>query len=69
MNTFMTKHTVVLKRITSDEKGIQVFESDDDIDYILREKHKMRSDVWKEMGSPETITVTVEPGDLLNTEE
>jgi hypothetical protein len=25
--------------------------------------------VWRDMGEPETITVTVEPGDLLNVEE
>lgn len=24
------------------------------------------SEVWSEMGQPQTITVTVEPGDLLN---
>lgn len=25
------------------------------------------ADLWDELGKPETITVTIEPGDLLNT--
>ncbi len=27
----------------------------------------MDLDVWDDMGKPDTITVTIEPGDLLNT--
>lgn len=69
MNTFMTKHAIVLKRVSRNDSGILVFESDDDADYILHEKHKMRGDIWEEMGRPDTITVTIEPGDKLNEQE
>ena len=30
---------------------------------------KMDKSVWEDMGSPETITVTIEPGDALNERE
>lgn len=30
---------------------------------------QMAKDVWKDMGSPAKITVTIEPGDKLNEEE
>jgi hypothetical protein len=64
-DTAMTKHTVLLKRISGNSR-VQIFESDDDLDYVLREKHKMLKEIWEEMGCPDEITVTVEPGDLLN---
>lgn len=31
-------------------------------------EHRMSVDMWEEMGRPMTITVTIEPGDLLNDE-
>lgn len=32
------------------------------------EEYRMSGLLWREMGSPEIITVTVQPGDLLNPE-
>jgi hypothetical protein len=29
----------------------------------------MPVDVWRQLGAPQTITVTIEPGDQLNSEE
>lgn len=33
------------------------------------DEHFLPRDVWEEMGKPETVTVTVRPGDHLNTEQ
>ena len=40
-------------------------EGDESRGHIL----SVNREVWDEMGSPEAITVTIEPGDLLNGEE
>jgi hypothetical protein len=39
----------------------------DDVDRFF--KVRLTADRWHDMGSPETITVTIEPGDRLNEEE
>jgi hypothetical protein len=47
--------------------GTATFLQDED---LLGRKHvvSLDHDVWEDMGKPETITVTIEPGDLLNQE-
>jgi hypothetical protein len=44
----------------------QVFHHDDDAWTWQRVEVVLPSDLWVELGSPEALTVTVEPGDLLN---
>lgn len=39
---------------------------DEDDEFYLRHQFFLHHQVWKDMGSPETITVTIEPGDKLN---
>lgn len=42
---------------------------EDEIDETVRstELH-LDGEIWREMGSPNTITLSIEPGDLLNTD-
>jgi len=70
----MTRSASVLTKITNNDKTMLVtFQS---IDHDAPAKDRGRSRYcsieradWEDMGSPETITVTVEPGDTLNEEE
>lgn len=49
--------------------GFKLFDNLDPDDEESGQGHVMflDGDVWKDLGSPDAITVTIEPGDLLNT--
>lgn len=66
----MTHHRSVLKRC-DDESGENdiCFDNDEDAepgDEGYMESYYMDSDIWKQMGKPDEITITVQPGDVLN---
>lgn len=61
----MTQHRTLME--ISDDQPFEesvVFVNDEDQD--AEEQFHMDSDLWDEMGCPEIITVTINPGDLLN---
>lgn len=76
MNTFMTKHRVVMsiskvtRRFPKDTIPFDTrsTEADDvaESDLTVDKQFFMSRFDWEEMGKPETITITVEPGDKLN---
>lgn len=59
----LTKHQVVMQR----GQRTTFMARDDDTNHVL-DKYVMTRDDFLEMGEPDTITVSVEPGDLLNEE-
>lgn len=72
--TQLTKTRFVLVKPGGYTKGHNVeqifFAYEADGDETTR-MHELQMDlgVWRDMGGPETITVTIEPGDKLNEEE
>lgn len=42
------------------------FDYDGDEDDVRQTQVFLDKDVWDDMGSPETVTLTIEPGDNLN---
>lgn len=72
----LTKSQIIFVRdfVSSNEKpkdGFTFFrpsqdEAPEDKTDIDRAKLIIPSSVWKEFGEPDVITVTIEPGDLLN---
>lgn len=67
MNT-LTKTRSVLTFQGADEFYARYISdiSDEEEGGSLRHVSYLRVDLWDEMGRPDTITLTVEPGDLLN---
>ncbi len=67
--TNCTKHRTVLRFQPNTTQGYEgpivqfLYERDDD---EPPESYLMEVGCWVDMGNPDTITVTVEPGDLLN---
>ena len=59
-----TKQRVIMHRIRAIGKGVTFQEAFTDPGHprVLT----MLFDDWDDIGSPETVTVTIEPGDLLN---
>lgn len=64
----LTKHRTILHYWTT-SMGLTSFLTRDEDTGSVVEAHELPEDVWVDMGSPDTITVTVEPGDLLNESE
>lgn len=65
MTTLLLKHQTVLGLSTTNGPRVRFSrerEEDGDVNDTV---YISRAD-WDDMGRPETITVTVEPGDLLN---
>ena len=71
----MTKHQTVMhivdvsKYVNRDD--IRVYFSairEEGDEPYSNETHRIQRSEWEDMGKPDTITVTVEPGDLLNPE-
>jgi hypothetical protein len=62
----LTKQRHLLDKATED--AAHVLFNREDSDEPVYHSWSMRRDDWEEMGSPETITITIEPGDLLNQE-
>lgn len=63
----MIKHRTVLQRTTQyvNVDGLVTFDNDDE-DNETPEFYTMSLEDWIEFGRPDTITLTVELGDLLN---
>lgn len=60
--TALTKTQVVLEQVNDDpDDTTMLFCGEDTPNTVI-----IGRDVWEDMGEPEKITVTIEPGDLLN---
>lgn len=64
----MSKHTTVMDIFGTTWYGWWVFRQKPDDGLRDTAKVYMPDDKWREMGRPKVITVTIEVGDLLNTE-
>lgn len=65
--TTMSKTTAILNFKKSDNIGRAVFECEGDPGDVGRNHYlKVDAEIYEELGSPEVITVSIEPGDLLN---
>ena len=64
----MTKHREPLQQVTRSHGIIGFGRMRDDPTDVPSEV-RISEFLWREMGSPQTITLTVEPGDLLNVEK
>jgi len=63
----ITKQSVLMRALRVNGEDALFYEWQDD----LRERQRqlsLKATDWADMGSPEVITVTIEPGDLLNDE-
>lgn len=58
--------TVMFYELDEEEQGFTVFQTRPDEEWEGIETCIVRRDLWLEMGEPMTVTVSVEPGDLLN---
>lgn len=67
----LTRHRTILQfRIDWKKEGAVTFEQVvDDVEDRTILAFTMERSVWVEMGQPQVITLSVEPGDLLNTDE
>lgn len=65
----LTKHEAVMTKV----RGVSLYrervafivlpeDDEEEVSHLLN----LPRDLWEEMGQPETITMTVEPGDKLN---
>ena len=65
----VTKHMTIM-RIAAEQpfRDMVVFDNSDPDDDEDREPEQFMTDhqMWGELGEPDVITVTIEPGDLLN---
>lgn len=61
----LSKTTTVMHHELDVGAHVKLVSRDDDTGGIHRAALMTRAD-WQDMGEPETITVTIEPGDLLN---
>lgn len=68
MSHTLTKKQMVLNRLHVYAGSSAVFIGEDFEEFpgLPRAQVDFPSDDWEAMGSPETITITIEPGDLLN---
>lgn len=68
--TTLARHRTVLHRVQREGTGQFVWFAQDDDEGVLTitigEPFRLARGLWEEMGSPDQITLTVEPGDLLN---
>lgn len=64
----LSKRTILLDRFARNDGGGIVFKQpfDEDMPHACRDTMKLSPDVWREMGEPEAVTLTVEVGDTLN---
>jgi hypothetical protein len=69
MTAKLKKHQSVWRR--QDSRGVQtsaqIFMEDSE-DRARANAHWLHHEVWVDMGEPDTITITIEPGDKLNEE-
>jgi hypothetical protein len=66
-DTIMTNHKIVLPRVRRPSPHNGAFFTNRDDDEASRiESYRMDFDTFQEMGEPAEITVTIEPGDMLN---
>lgn len=65
MATVLLKTTTVLKLKNQGDSNVSFHQEKDEGD--VRYRHLwMRRDIWEDLGEPQEITVTIEPGDKLN---
>jgi hypothetical protein len=72
MSVRVTKHVTIMHKATEQPfaESIIFDNSDpDDSGGWVPDQYLCDVDMWDDLGQPDTITVTVEPGDLLNTED
>lgn len=64
----VSKHQTVLyfDGFQSDESTAVFIKPEEEVPEV--EEYRMDNDLWVEMGRPDVITLTVQPGDLLNAE-
>lgn len=64
----LTRTRVVLHRVTGSgmESHRVIFSREPDEDGDVPHTHYLPRDVWEDFGRPDTITLTVDPGDRLN---
>lgn len=71
----ITKHQTILSDLifpdAEDQSVLFVKPADDPTEdaVIAVEVYGLPRDLWEEMGSPDQITITVQPGDHLNVED
>lgn len=59
----LTKTCTVLTHRASDATSVQFGRIGED---LSRRTLLMERDAWEEMGRPETVTITIEPGNMLD---
>jgi hypothetical protein len=65
--TMLTKHAIVMSALREPYNATEVvFLTTPDEDTGHRETMRLSPDAWRDMGEPDVVTVTVEPGDTLN---
>lgn len=64
MGSILTKTRTIMHR-----KNALVFTCEDGEEEYANHRLAFDGDVWDDMGQPDTITVTIEPGDTLNVDE
>lgn len=62
-----SKHSTVMTRVGFGD-GVAVFsnEAENDCGSMRNEVLRISNETWTSLGQPDTITISVEPGDLLN---
>lgn len=66
--TTLTKTRSILTRIATGRTHVS-FASHSEDDGSIDRHVEVRRATWDDLGQPEQITLTIEPGDLLNDEE
>lgn len=67
MSTLIRTQVVIRRVIGAGMESPRViFSREPDEDGDLPHTHYLPRDVWEDLGRPDAITVTIDPGDLLN---
>jgi hypothetical protein len=64
----ITKHTTILRRVPPPGFYREVYFDNFDDDKVNNRGSllSLEAEKWEELGSPDILTMTIEPGDLLN---
>jgi hypothetical protein len=68
MTASLSKTTSVLTQVESDSTWVSFERERDEPSDLTQREVVIDYETWRDMGTPEAITVTIEPGDRLNEE-
>lgn len=62
----LTQRAIVMEALREPYNSTEVIFIAEDEETGRREEMRLSPDVWREMGEPDTVTVSIVPGDTLN---